>query len=465
VLALLCAIAAVGCLVSGFRDDDPAAASSPEPAATVGTRTPLLSARRAPALFLGEVAKARLSRSLHDTVSPYDSCVVVAAPSGERLATVGTPAPLAAASNQKLLLAAAALEVLGADHRLTTRAVTDAPLEGETLRGDLTLVGGGDPLLATGSYEQYLHEQARFRDVAVTRLDALADAVVSAGIRHIDGSIRADDSRFDTTRYNADWKSNYVPDGDIGPVGALTVDGGFSDPRAPVAADDPALLAAQRFRELLGSRGVTVGGGVQRGTARAGTRTVGELQSLPLADLVGVMLRASDNYAAELLTREIGYVRRGAGTTAAGLQVVLETLDALGVPIDGIELVDGSGLAPSNRVTCEALLRVLELTLRPPFDAIAAGLPVAAQTGTLATRFAGHPLAGVLRAKTGEIDGVVGLSGTVDDAEDPLFSFLANGGFSTDGGRFLQDEVGSIVAAYPDVSNLALLVPPPETPS
>jgi hypothetical protein len=71
----------------------------------------------------------------------------------------------------------------------------------------------------------------------------------------------------------------------------------------------------------------------------------------------------------------------------------------------------------------------------------------------------------VLRAKTGEIDGVVGLSGTVDDAEDALFAFLANGGFSTDGGRVLQDEVGGIVAAYPDVSNLALLVPPPETPS
>ena len=54
-----------------------------------------------------------------------------------------------------------------------------------------------------------------------------------------------------------------------------------------------------------------------------------------------------------------------------------------------------------------------------------------AQTGTLAERFVGDPLAGKLRAKTGSIDGVVGLVGVIDGPDDLHFAFLANGDFST----------------------------------
>jgi D-alanyl-D-alanine carboxypeptidase/D-alanyl-D-alanine-endopeptidase (penicillin-binding protein 4) len=153
------------------------------------------------------------------------------------------------------------------------------------------------------------------------------------------------------------------------------------------------------------------------------------------------------------------------GTTPAGLQTVISTVNELGVPTENVELIDGSGLAPSNRVTCDALVAALALSDRAPFDAIARGLAVAGQTGTLATRFVGDPLAGVLHAKTGDINGVVGLSGTVDDNEDLRFSFAANGGFSTDEGRLLQGQIARIVASYPDVNGLAGLVPSPETPS
>jgi D-alanyl-D-alanine carboxypeptidase/D-alanyl-D-alanine-endopeptidase (penicillin-binding protein 4) len=457
-------VGAAVCVVVAIRDDDSAAAT-PTNASSSAVAAPLLSPRRAPAVFLDAAARARLARSLNDAVGGLTACVAVDTRSGQRIATVGTDDALAGGSNQKLLVAAAALRVLGPDHRLVTRVVSDAPLDGGTLHGDLTMVGGGDPLLATPAYEQYLHELPRFRDVPVTRLSALADAIVAAGVHHIDGGIVADDTRYDTTRYNADWKSNYVPDGEIGPLGALTVDGGWADPRAPTPADDPAVLAGQRLRELLADRGVTFGDGTRRGAAPAGARVIAEEQSVPVAELVGSMLRASDNYAAELLTREIGVTRAKNGTTPAGLRAVTDTVEELGVPTDGVALIDGSGLAPSNRVTCNALVAVLELTRRAPFDAIAKGLPVAGQTGTLATRFIGDPLAGVLRAKTGDINGVVGLSGTVDDNEDLFFSFAANGGFSTEAGRVLQGDIARIVAVYPDVDGLAGLVPMPESPS
>jgi D-alanyl-D-alanine carboxypeptidase/D-alanyl-D-alanine-endopeptidase (penicillin-binding protein 4) len=112
-------------------------------------------------------------------------------------------------------------------------------------------------------------------------------------------------------------------------------------------------------------------------------------------------------------------------------------------------------------------LGVIELGTRPAFAAIDRGLPIAGQTGTLALRFAGTPLAGRLRAKTGHINGVVGLAGIVGGADPdagPRFAFVANGTFSTDEGERLQDEIAATVGAYPDAPTAAELVPAPQHP-
>jgi D-alanyl-D-alanine carboxypeptidase/D-alanyl-D-alanine-endopeptidase (penicillin-binding protein 4) len=79
--------------------------------------------------------------------------------------------------------------------------------------------------------------------------------------------------------------------------------------------------------------------------------------------------------------------------------------------MEGVTLVDGSGLSDENRLTCDALLRVLQHDAVD--DAVGAGLAVAgAAGGTLSDAFAGTPLEGVLRAKTGTLynydDGVGG---------------------------------------------------------
>ena len=85
-----------------------------------------------------------------------------------------------------------------------------------------------------------------------TPLAGLADAIVAAGVRAIPGGIMGDDSRYDTERYLPTWKDTYRTDGEVGPLGALTVNDGFSalEPR-PVPVDDPALYAAAQLTELL----------------------------------------------------------------------------------------------------------------------------------------------------------------------------------------------------------------------
>ena len=72
-----------------------------------------------------------------------------------------------------------------------------------------------------------------------------------------------------------------------------------------------------------------------------------------------------------------------------------------GCPMDGVSLVDGSGLARDNRVTCRALAATVDLGARPELAALWEGMAVAGQTGTLADELLGTGLEGRLRGKTG----------------------------------------------------------------
>jgi D-alanyl-D-alanine carboxypeptidase len=118
-------------------------------------------------------------------------------------------------------------------------------------------------------------------------------------------------------------------------------------------------------------------------------------------------------------------------------------------------------LAPTNRATCDAIVDAIELAADPRFAAIDRGLAVAGSSGTLVNRLRGDALAGILRAKTGQIDGVAGLAGIVDDDEHLRFAFLVNSEFTTAQGQALQNEVARLVRAYPEAPQAADVVPAP----
>jgi D-alanyl-D-alanine carboxypeptidase/D-alanyl-D-alanine-endopeptidase (penicillin-binding protein 4) len=460
VLAVALVLAGAAVLASAGRA--PADPWREPKAAPSSLGSPMLAPRRAPAVFLEEAAAAALRTALAPILAPHDGCVVVRDDDGIVVRIAGDRG-LAGASTTKVLTAAAALDALGADHRFTTRALTAAPVprpDGR-LAGDLHVVGGGDPVLSTPGEIARLHADPQTATAPVTPLDDLAAAIASTGITHIDGAIVADDSRHDPLRYLPDWKPNYRTDGEIGPLGALAVDDGFADPAARVPAADPAALTAERLVQLLRARGVSVAGGVRTGPAPAGAREVAAITSPPVREIVEALVRESDNYTGEILVRELGAAHAGTGTTEAGLRVVVARLARLGVPVEGLALRDGSGLAPTGRVTCDSLARVVHLARRGRLAPVDAGLAVAGRTGTLADRHTADPLTGVLRAKTGQIDGVAGLTGVIDDAEHLRFAYLANGDFSESGGHDLQDAVASAIAAYPVVPDADRLVPGP----
>ena len=368
-------------------------------------------------------------------------CVRVTA--GDRVLYEANPdAAVVPASSTKLFTAAAALRVLGAGHRFRTAVrVVSPPVDG-VVAGDLWLVGGGDPVLGTEAWAAQLDADRRL----YTSLDQLADQVVAAGVRRIDGRILGDESRFDDDRYVNTWPDRLIADGEAGPLSALSVNDGFrtwGHPGVPFA--DPPADAAALFGELLEARGVTIAATAGTAVAPAGSAEVTVVDSPPVGDLVHAMLRDSDNGTAELLVKELGRQRRGAGTTAAGTRVIAEALEAAGVALDGVTVADGSGLSDAARLTCRSLTTLLARDT----EALSGRLAVAGRDGTLARRFLGSAAAGRLRAKTGSLDGAAALAGYVNTANDTTveFAYIINGLPHGESGRALQDRLATALAA------------------
>jgi D-alanyl-D-alanine carboxypeptidase/D-alanyl-D-alanine-endopeptidase (penicillin-binding protein 4) len=105
----------------------------------------------------------------------------------------------------------------------------------------------------------------------------------------------------------------------------------------------------------------------------------------------------------------------GQGSSAAGARVVRRDLEAAGVPLGGVRIVDGSGLSRANRVTARELGTLLAVIWKDPKlrPLVRDSLAVAGMTGTLAHRLGYPSTLGRVRAKTGTTNIASALSGYV----------------------------------------------------
>lgn len=460
-LLVLVLLGTLGTAVLRERDDPGTAAAEAEAGAT----TPVLSARRVPAYLAEPGADARLRQRLDAIVAraPQGTCLTVEA-DGRLVLAHNPDLPLVPASTEKLLVADSVLEQLGPDATIRTTVRAAAAPAGGVLQGDLFFVGSGDPMLSTASWRD------RGEPTMIgTSMEALADAVVQAGITQITGRVVGDESRYDAQRYVASWPTRFAEQNQTGPLSALTVNQGFEsfphqgDPAAPeTPTADPPTFAAGVLTNLLTARGVTIGGPPAAGTAPAGAVEVAGVDSAPVGDVVGFMLSTSSNMTAELLTKELGVLVSQEGTTAAGTQAINGLLGGQELPLTGVTVADGSGLSPDNRTTCLLLSDILEG--EGPDSALAGGLAVAGESGTLAGFLAGTDVAGRLSGKTGSLNDVRAIAGFVEDLQGDTvsYSFVINqGDFVTPEAVALRDEVGLALGTYPETPDLAQIGPQP----
>ncbi len=318
------------------------------------------------------------------------------------------------ASTAKIATAVAVLSATDPGQRLATTVLAGpAP-------GDVVLVGGGDPTLAGPRAPAAAFGPARLADLARQVRAGLGATVVKR--------VLVDDSLFTGPLTGPEWKPDYVGSGDVARVMALSVDGGRVQPGQAPRVADPALAAGRALASMLRTS-AAVAVSVGRGRAAPGAAQLGVVLSPRIPVLVEQMLERSDNDLAEALSRQVALARGLPPSFAGGAQAVAAVLAELAVPgvSGGVDLQDGSGLSRNDRVRPAAVAALLVRAasserLRP----LLTGLPVAGFDGTLAERFrspATLPAAGIVRAKTGTLEGVSALAGLVRTRDGRLLAF------------------------------------------
>jgi D-alanyl-D-alanine carboxypeptidase/D-alanyl-D-alanine-endopeptidase (penicillin-binding protein 4) len=426
------------------------------------------------------------------------SALVVDRASGAPLWGRGPDAALMPASTQKVLTAVAALDAFGPTHRFVTELRASRPLGPDGAIGDL-YVRGADPSLTS---EQWWRLAADLRALGLREVrgdlvldDSLFDearwhpswAPVTARAYHAPVSaIAANFGAFrarvapgaapgDPLQVALDPAVPYlrlVNEGRTGKRGSastLVVEraAAAGEERVRVAGSvpvgaapddvwrsvaDPLGYAGAILRMQLAANGVRVAGGTRRGAAAPGSSLLLEFEGLPLQQIASLFLKYSNNFIAESLVKWLALGPEPApgappGSWEAGGRALEARLAALGVPLAGTRIVDGSGLSRANRVSA----RVLVEALRRGDAAFAGGpellaaLPIAAEDGTLKKRAAAAR--GRVRAKTGSLDGVSSLAGFARSAggRELVFAVLANG--YRHGDAAASDALDAFVAA------------------
>jgi D-alanyl-D-alanine carboxypeptidase/D-alanyl-D-alanine-endopeptidase (penicillin-binding protein 4) len=395
-------------------------ASPPATASLRAAAAPAPPAAVPPARKLSRAAAQSLGRSVSAALATAGARTVGGAVEIEGYGGIyrrNSKTPLPPASTQKNVTGLLVLLALGPSARLRTEVAATAVPVGGRLEGSLWLVGGGDPYLTSAGLRQ------------------LAADVRAAGVTTVAGDVLLDDTRYDGRRRAAGWKASFMP-GQSGPLSALAVDrNAWRRDRAFLA--DPALPAAARFRDMLTAAGVTVSGTVRRQVRPAEATTLAARPSAPMSAVVARVLKTSDNFAAELLLKELGRVVRADGSSAGGTAAARTVLARIGVAPGAS--ADGSGLSAHDRQAPGTQVALLRAARASAVGAsFRAALPIGCVDGTLRRRFCRTAAAGRVSAKTGTLLGVRTLAGytTTASGRPVFFAFQLSG--VRDGARALR---------------------------
>jgi len=397
---------------------------------------------------------------------------------------------LAPGSTLKLLSSAAALERLGPDHLFHTKLFRHGKVEEGVLKGDLVIVGGGDPALGSDRIDGS-------RDLPEV-LQAWVEAVKAAGIRKVSGDIEGDDGLFSGEPVPDRWywmdlgnyygaevsalsinenlyrlvfktgkdpadraevlraepdpglrfvnqmvsgepgsgDNGYIYRGPFGKTALLkgTLPPGRNEFAIKGSLPAPAEGAARFLKGALEAAGVEVEGEARRADSFRGEDTQSlllDIASPPLKAILPAINTRSLNLYAELLVMALS-ARDGAGSLEAGLGAVRTFLEEAGVSTGGLQMEDGSGLSRSNSVTAHTLAQTLAvMSGSPNFGDYYASFPAAAgpdAKGSMRRFAAGTPAANNARVKSGTLFRVKSHAGYVRDRAGRLlvFAMIAN---------------------------------------
>lgn len=411
------------------------AAPSTEPTTDPGTQSASPSASPSPSSGRTcSVAKLIKDKRLGDF-----QAVVVNPLTDEVLFDRGAQTPSATASTLKLIIAAAALQSLGANFVITTNVYQDA-----TDPGVIYLRGAGDPTLSrTRAGVQTVYKDApKLNDLAVQVNAALEGQHITR--------IVLDASLFSGPTWQPTWDTAERTMGSTPLITALEADGDRADPTAETSTRSltPVENVGTWFKRALGAN--AHGAKVSQAVTPNDAIQVGSVHSQPISTLVKHMLLVSDNTEAEYLARLVAIKQGYAGSFNSIDIAIKKALATTGLDFSKVTLIDGSGLSDNNRVAPIFFTQLLKLVVNTygDFKYIAQGLPVSHESGSLANRFGGTNLdaAGRIQAKTGWIKNGYTLAGIIHakDGTDLTFAVYALGNVQDNA----KDAIDNVVTGF-----------------
>jgi D-alanyl-D-alanine carboxypeptidase/D-alanyl-D-alanine-endopeptidase (penicillin-binding protein 4) len=347
---------------------------------------------------------------------------------------------MAPASTQKIFTAIAVLDALGSGYRYKTEMGYTGEIKDSILKGDIIIVGYGDPSFGSWRY-------AGTKRSGI--LGKLVAAVRAAGINTVNGNIMLDDSKFSYQPVPGGWIwediGNYYGAGTWGinwnenQYDLVLKPGDKEGDETTVLATRPVLLPALNNLVTTGAKGsgdnayiylppygasgfaegtvpagekrfaisgsipypadvlgkelqdsLTMAGIKLQGSIVTGNRLFNNKQTISafnnslftyyspaLDSLVYWFLQKSINLYGEAFAKTIGYEKAGTGSTDRGVEVIRNFWQKNGIEKSSVKMMDGSGLSPQNRVTAAAEVAALQYAkTRPWFSSFYNALPM-----------------------------------------------------------------------------------------
>ncbi|WP_443938054.1 D-alanyl-D-alanine carboxypeptidase/D-alanyl-D-alanine endopeptidase [Pedobacter sp. MW01-1-1] len=351
------------------------------------------------------------------------SLCVLDASTGKTLYAHNEQVGVATASTLKTITAASAFSILGKDFQFqTTLAYTGTITSDGTLKGNIVIIGSGDPTLGS----------PRYQNTEAFVLNQWANAIKSVGIKKIDGAIVGDDRIFGTQTTPEGWVwqdiGNYYGAGtsglawrenqfDIqlkpgnstsepakviktvpatpyiqlinelktGPNGSGDRAYAFFPPYSntaylrgswgmgiakssiSVASPDPAFDCAYRLQDTLNKLGITCNQAattsrlldLNKQNTGTITKKINTISSPPLSEMVYWFLKKSINLYGETLLKTLALKSGKEASTRSGAETEINFWANKGIEKSALNIIDGSGLSPGNRITPYAMASIL----------------------------------------------------------------------------------------------------------
>jgi D-alanyl-D-alanine carboxypeptidase/D-alanyl-D-alanine-endopeptidase (penicillin-binding protein 4) len=409
---------------------------------------------------------------------------------GREIFNINASKLMVPASLTKIVTAAAVLNSFPMNKKFDTKIMANQVIKNGKLSGDLCLKGGGDPSFVSEKM-WYLVNELKRTDLSIiegdllvdatrfddelfdsgresVRVDRAFDAPISAASFNWNSTnifIRPGESSGAPAKVWLDPKSDYlelenntkttsksgvksleasrVKSGDHDKIivsGTISLDA----PEAVIykSISNPNLWIGLHLKEFLNQRGITLKGKVKVAACPANALAIATSPSKNLNEILSDMLKFSNNFVAEMLAKNLAAEQStNSARMKDGIEEIKKYLDSIGFERKDYVLENVSGLTRDNRFSAKQLAFILNSVKNDflYFPEFASGLPIAGVDGTLKNRMKSknglkmaHPDdQNLVRAKTGYLDGVVGLGGYIGRKNNSplIFVFMFNGDY------------------------------------